>query len=78
MIETVITIKLKTDQKTFEAPHFQEVLQSIKTGEMRRNFESARKTDKWIVTADCSYWTNYKQKKNEHNMVSNEEKKDIL
>jgi hypothetical protein len=61
MIETVITIKLKTDRETFEQKDFQEVLNQIKSGKMRREFESGGRKDKWTIKADCTYWTNYKQ-----------------
>jgi hypothetical protein len=61
MIETVITIKLKTNRETFEQKEFQEVLSDIKSGKMKRRFESVEKENEWIMKADCTYWTNYKQ-----------------
>jgi len=54
-VETVITISLKTSKEVFESKEFQDVINSIKTGEMKREFEKSLK-----MKAACTYWTNYK------------------
>lgn len=58
-IKTVITLSFETDVETFESKEFQEVINSIKTGEMKREFEKDK--NKVKLKATCTYWTNYKQ-----------------
>jgi len=58
-IETVITLKFKCSREVFESKPFQDVIDSIKTGEMKREFEKA--DSKVKLKAACTYWTNYKK-----------------
>jgi hypothetical protein len=58
-IETVITIKFKTSRETFESDEFQKIIEMIRSGEMKREFE--KDNSKVKVKAACTYWTNYKQ-----------------
>lgn len=61
MVETVITIKLKTTVETFESSEFQAVLDKINNGELKRDFENGNIKD---TRATVTYWTNYKKIKN--------------
>lgn len=64
MVRTVITIELKTTIEGFEHEQFQEVINSIKSGEMKREFED---NNKFKLKASCTYWTDYKQVKSKSN-----------
>lgn len=62
MVETVITIKLKTTVETFESSEFHAVLDKINNGELKRDFENGKIKD---MRATITYWTNYKTIKNQ-------------
>lgn len=64
MVKTVITLEFKTSIEDFESKKFQEVIDSIKTGELKREFE---KNGDMKIKASVSYWTNYKQVKHKSN-----------
>jgi hypothetical protein len=68
-IKTVITIELRTPIESFNHIKFQEVLDSIKTGEMKREFE---KNDDIKLKASCTYWTDYKIKTKQHGTTKTE------
>jgi hypothetical protein len=57
-VTTVITIKLKTTAEGFESEDFQDVINTIKTGKMSKEFKEQKKVK--IISADCTYWTDYK------------------
>jgi len=62
MIETVITMKIKTTREQFESKVFQDMLNDIKTGKLSRDLKEARH-GKLIENASVTYWTNYKSLK---------------
>ena len=61
MIKTVITISLKTSRKTFLSKEFQDMLNTVKSGEMKREFEKPTNKIK-PLSAAVTYWTDYKPK----------------
>ena len=62
MIETVITMKIKTTKEQFESKDFQELLNDVKTGKLSREMKDA-KHGKMVEDVAVSYWTNYKSLK---------------
>ena len=59
MIETVITIKIKTTKDQYESDDFQDLINQIRTGKLSREMKDA-KHGKMVESVDITYWSNYK------------------
>lgn len=56
-IKTVITLTFRTNEKAFNDPKFQEIIQDIKTGKAQREAMEAARKDDLEVFMSGTVWT---------------------